>query len=578
MDLTGTEGFLTTEEVLAYLQVNLRTVYRLIDAGKLPAVRVGRQWRFRRKDIDAWLDSQRGRGQPPPAVPAPGRSTGSRALVVDPDGAGPRPRRRRPCATPAGTVDTAPDGLVAARPAAARGLRPGGRRAAGCRASTPSPSSAKPGAARPALRVMIVTGSLHRDGGHRGAQPRRRRLSREAEPGHRDAARRRSASARVLAARTREPGPHHDSALVAHQALRRPRPARHGHLADRRPRPRRAVRPERRRQDHAAASMLAGLDEADGGEVIRPTALTIGYLPQDGLAHAGRTVFDEASEALRAAARHEGRDARPRAPAGRRHRAGRRARRDARALQRAAGPLPPGRRLHHRPEAWRRSCAASASRRPTSRPRPSTSRAAGRCASRWPSCCCGEPGLLLLDEPTNHLDLEARNWLEEYLARYPHAVILVSHDRYFLDAVVDRIADLSLRTLTDYVGNYTQYLVQRDERLERLREAKKRQDEEVGAGAGVHRPVPLPGDQGRAGAEPDQDAREGRAHRGAARAQAHPLPVPGGGEERPDRARARRTSRKAYGAEGGVRRRHAAHRARRPHRARRARTAPASRR
>jgi excisionase family DNA binding protein len=49
------ENFLTTEEVLDYLQVNLRTVYRLIKAGKLPAVRIGRQWRFRRKDLDVWL-------------------------------------------------------------------------------------------------------------------------------------------------------------------------------------------------------------------------------------------------------------------------------------------------------------------------------------------------------------------------------------------------------------------------------------------------------------------------------------------------------------------------------------------
>jgi len=53
------ENFLTTEEVLDYLQVNLRTVYRLIKAGKIPAVRVGRQWRFRKRDIDAWLESSR---------------------------------------------------------------------------------------------------------------------------------------------------------------------------------------------------------------------------------------------------------------------------------------------------------------------------------------------------------------------------------------------------------------------------------------------------------------------------------------------------------------------------------------
>ncbi len=55
------ETFLTTDEVLEYLQVNLRTVYRLIKAGKIPAVRVGRQWRFRKGDLDAWLESQRAR-------------------------------------------------------------------------------------------------------------------------------------------------------------------------------------------------------------------------------------------------------------------------------------------------------------------------------------------------------------------------------------------------------------------------------------------------------------------------------------------------------------------------------------
>ena len=91
----------------------------------------------------------------------------------------------------------------------------------------------------------------------------------------------------------------------------------------------------------------------------------------------------------------------------------------------------------------------------------------------------GRPTLLLLDEPTNHLDLDARNWLEEYLVAYPHAVILVSHDRFFLDAVVTRIADISLRTITDYVGTYSQYLVERDARLERLRKAKHEQDDEI---------------------------------------------------------------------------------------------------
>src|SRR6185436_6453722 len=80
------ESFLTTEEVLDYLQVNLRTVYRLIKAGKIPAVRVGRQWRFRKGDIDAWLESQRPRAVRPTAssakvaTPTAGRP---RVLVVD---------------------------------------------------------------------------------------------------------------------------------------------------------------------------------------------------------------------------------------------------------------------------------------------------------------------------------------------------------------------------------------------------------------------------------------------------------------------------------------------------------------
>ena len=109
--MTGTEGFLTTEEVLAYLQVNLRTVYRLIDAGKLPAVRVGRQWRFRRRDIDAWLDGQRGRGaavDPPP----PRAVEGGRALVVDPDGLA-RDLAAGALRAAGWQVDTAPDGPVA---------------------------------------------------------------------------------------------------------------------------------------------------------------------------------------------------------------------------------------------------------------------------------------------------------------------------------------------------------------------------------------------------------------------------------------------------------------------------------
>jgi excisionase family DNA binding protein len=87
LNLPQDEVFLTTEEVLEYLQVNLRTVYRLIKAGKIPAVRVGRQWRFRKRDIDRWLDSQRPGAVTPVSPqftsgPAP-RASRRRVLVVD---------------------------------------------------------------------------------------------------------------------------------------------------------------------------------------------------------------------------------------------------------------------------------------------------------------------------------------------------------------------------------------------------------------------------------------------------------------------------------------------------------------
>ena len=109
------ETFLTTEEVLEYLQVNLRTVYRLIKAGKIPAVRVGRQWRFRKRDIDAWLDAQRPRGERGTAAPSDRRprvAERPRILVVD-DEASIRELLSKTLALAEYDVDTAQDGRAA---------------------------------------------------------------------------------------------------------------------------------------------------------------------------------------------------------------------------------------------------------------------------------------------------------------------------------------------------------------------------------------------------------------------------------------------------------------------------------
>jgi ATP-binding cassette subfamily F protein 3 len=89
------------------------------------------------------------------------------------------------------------------------------------------------------------------------------------------------------------------------------------------------------------------------------------------------------------------------------------------------------------------------------------------------------PDVLLLDEPTNHLDLEARNWLEEFLGAYPGAVVLVAHDRYFLDVTVNRIAEVENGRLTDYFCNFSTYETEKAERLEQARRAYEVQQEEI---------------------------------------------------------------------------------------------------
>ncbi|PYR78751.1 MAG: ABC transporter ATP-binding protein [Acidobacteria bacterium] len=224
--------------------------------------------------------------------------------------------------------------------------------------------------------------------------------------------------------------------------------------------------------------MLGGLDEADSGAIVKPADLTIGYLPQDGLTHSGRTVFEEASSAFQPLLdmKAEMHDIE--------HKLG-----DASVRQDEHDTMLA--RYSELQDRFRLAEGYSMDLRiatvlrglgfgPDDAERPAETFSGGwQMRIALAKLLLGRPNLLLLDEPTNHLDLEARNWLEEYLGAYPFAVILVSHDRYFLDKVVTRITDLNLRKLTDYVGNYSKYVAQRDAMLERLRQAKKEQDEEV---------------------------------------------------------------------------------------------------
>jgi ATP-binding cassette subfamily F protein 3 len=224
--------------------------------------------------------------------------------------------------------------------------------------------------------------------------------------------------------------------------------------------------------------MLAGLDEPDSGAIVKPAGLTVGYLPQDGLDHAGRTLAEEASLAFAPLLE---------------------ARAEMTNIEHAlADPaLPDGEherllvRYHDLQERFEHGEGHSIDLRVTQVldglgfARADVDKPTETFSGGWQmrialaKLLLARPTLLLLDEPTNHLDLDARNWLENYLTSYPHAVILVSHDRYFLDAVVTRIAEITLRTIADYMGTYSAFLVERDARLDRLRQARREQDEEV---------------------------------------------------------------------------------------------------
>jgi len=224
--------------------------------------------------------------------------------------------------------------------------------------------------------------------------------------------------------------------------------------------------------------ILCGLETLDYGALTMAKGVCAGYLPQDGLTLAGRTVFAECMSVfddLRAMEREleslthamaelDHTSAEYEEVAERYHRLEHEFRtRDGYAIEAEVGRVLMG--LGFGKEDWQRQ----------------TEEFSGGWQMRvtLAKLLLQKPNLLLLDEPTNHLDLEARNWLEEYLEDYPYAFVLISHDRYFLDVTVEKIAEIWNKRMWFYTGNYDKFLAQKTQRNEQLQAAYRNQRERI---------------------------------------------------------------------------------------------------
>jgi ATP-binding cassette, subfamily F, member 3 len=224
--------------------------------------------------------------------------------------------------------------------------------------------------------------------------------------------------------------------------------------------------------------ILAGLDTLDYGTLTVAKGTTAGYLPQDGLSLSGKTVFAECMSVfsdLRAMEQeletllHRFAELDPHSAeyadvADRYHSLEHEFQtRDGYSIEANVGRVLMG--LGFRKEDWERQ----------------TDEFSGGWQMRLAlaKLLLQKPNLLLLDEPTNHLDLEARNWLEEYLHDYPYAFVLISHDRYFLDVTVNKIAEIWNKRFWFYTGNYDKFLTQKTQRNENLQAAYRNQRERI---------------------------------------------------------------------------------------------------
>src|SRR5580700_7941640 len=224
--------------------------------------------------------------------------------------------------------------------------------------------------------------------------------------------------------------------------------------------------------------VLAGMESLDYGRLSVTRGVSSGYLPQDGLSLSGRSVFAECMSVFASLQQmevemeeltHKMGELDPAGPeyaqvADRFHQLDSEFRtRDGYAIEAQVGTVLSGLGFPH--EEWNKR----------------TEHFSGGWQMRiaLAKLLLEKPNLLLLDEPTNHLDLEARNWLEQYLANYPFAYVLISHDRYFLDVTVNKIVEIWNRGVHFYSGNYEKFLRQKEERRAQLEAAYRNQRERI---------------------------------------------------------------------------------------------------
>ena len=230
--------------------------------------------------------------------------------------------------------------------------------------------------------------------------------------------------------------------------------------------------------------IILGLVDPDAGEMIRSRSHTAGYLPQDGIAHAGKTLADETATAFDDLLAMHARAEEIAGEIDALVAAGRGDSPEVLDLVDEMGKLQ--HHLEHR-EGWSIGAKVEEVLFGLGFKAKDMQRETSEFSGGWQmrialaKLLLREPTILMLDEPTNHLDIESLTWLEEYLKGYDGSVVVISHDRRFLDNLTRRTIEIANGKAAEYKGNYSYYLKEREIRLEMLRSSYENQQEAIRA-------------------------------------------------------------------------------------------------